>query len=103
MTYRVDITPEGQRHLDRLPHKIRDAALETIFGTIADNPHRAGKPLRGELEGLHSARRGDFRIVYEMFEDTEVVLVHRVQHRKDVYTSTLRSARPPTVFAESLG
>lgn len=85
MTFQIEITPEGLRHLDRLPSKIRDAALEAIFGTIADNPHRAGKPLRGELEGLHSARRGDFRIVYEVFDSDAVVLVHRVQHRKDVY------------------
>jgi len=85
VTYRVEITPEGQRHLDRLPRKIRDAALGTILGTIIDNPQRAGKALRGELEGLHSARRGDFRIIYEVFDDDRVVLVHRVQHRKDVY------------------
>jgi mRNA-degrading endonuclease RelE of RelBE toxin-antitoxin system len=85
VTYRVEITPEGLRHLDRLPQKIRDAALGTIFGTITDNPQRAGKALRGELEGLHSARRGDFRIIYEVFENDGVVLVHRVQHRKDVY------------------
>jgi mRNA interferase RelE/StbE len=85
LTFQVEITPEGLRHLDRLPGKIRDAALEAIFGSIADNPHRAGKPLRGELEGLHSARRGDFRIVYEIRDDEVVVLVHRVQYRRDVY------------------
>ena len=85
MTFQIEITPEGLRHLDRPPTKIRDAALEAIFGTIAGNPHRAGKPLRGELEGLHSARRGDFRVLYEIVDDERVVLVHRVQHRKDVY------------------
>lgn len=84
MTFQIEITPEGLRHLDRLPTKIRDAAVEAMFGTIADNPYRAGKPLRGELEGLHSARRGDFRIVYEILDHEVVVLVHRV-HRKDVY------------------
>ncbi len=85
MIFQIESTPEGLRHLDRLPGKIRGATLEAVFGTIADNPHPAGKPLRGELEGLHSARRGDFRIVYEILDDEGVVLVHRVQHRKDVY------------------
>jgi mRNA interferase RelE/StbE len=85
VTFQIEITPEGVRHFDRLPGKIRDAALEAIFGTIADNPHRASKSLRGELEGLHSARRGDFRIIYEIRDDEIVVLVHRIQHRKDVY------------------
>lgn len=83
--YEVEITPEGLRHLNRLPEKVREAALAAILGPIAENPQRLGKPLLGELEGLHSARRGDYRIVYEIFETEQVVLVHRVQHRRDVY------------------
>lgn len=61
----VEITPEGLRQLNRLPDKVRHAALATIFGPIAENSQRLGKPLVGELEGLSSARRGDYRIIYE--------------------------------------
>jgi mRNA interferase RelE/StbE len=85
VAYRVEITPEGLRHLRRLPDKTRIAVLEAIFGTIATNPHRAGKPLRGELEGLHSARRGDFRIIYEIDDEDSAVLIHRAAHRRHVY------------------
>lgn len=85
--YEVEITPEGLRHLDRLPTKVRAAVVETILGSIAENPHRAGKPLRGELDGLYSARRGEFRVIYEIDEDAEIVLVHRAQHRRRVYRS----------------
>lgn len=56
-----------------------------MFGPIAENPQRLGKPLVGDLEGLRSARRGDYRIIYEIFEDDQTVLIHRVQHRRDVY------------------
>ena len=83
--YEIEITPEGLRHLRRLPDRVRNAALETIFGPIADNPHRLGNPLLGELEGLRSARRHDYRIIYEVFDDEQVVLIHRVEHRRDVY------------------
>ena len=83
--YEVEITPEGLRHFNRLPEKVRHAALETIFGPIAENPQRLGKPLVGELEGLWSARRGDYRVIYEILEEDETVLIHRVQHRRDVY------------------
>ncbi len=86
--YEVEITPEGLRHLNRLPDKVRHAALESIFRSIAQSPQRFGKPLVGELEGLRSARRGDYRIIYEVLEDEHVVLIHRVQHRREVY-------RPP--------
>ena len=83
--YGVEITPEGKRHLSRLPEKVRAAAMETMFGPLRENPQRLGKRLVGELTGLMSARRGDYRIVYEIIEDQHVVLVHRVQHRSVVY------------------
>jgi len=85
--YEVEITPEGLRHLDRLPTKVRAAVIETILGSIAENPQRAGKPLRGELEGLYSARRGEFRVIFEIDEQAHVVLVHRAQHRHRMYRS----------------
>jgi len=83
--YEVDITPEGLRHLRQLPEKVRAAAMEAILGPIATNPRRAGKSLVGELLGLYSARRGDYRIIYEILEAEQVVIVHRVQHRGTVY------------------
>lgn len=83
--YEVEITPEGLRHLDKLPSKVRAAALETILGPIAENPRRAGKPLLGDLIGAYSARRGDYRVIYEIDEQRISVVVLRVQHRRDVY------------------
>lgn len=83
--YDVEITPEGLRHLHRLPEKTRAAAVELMLGALAAAPQRVGKPLVGELSGLWSARRGDYRIVYEIDDDASAVLVHRVRHRRDVY------------------
>jgi mRNA interferase RelE/StbE len=83
--YEVDITREGARHLDRLPAKVRDAAVSLMLGALAESPRRVGKPLVGQFAGLWSARRGDYRIVYEIDEDAHIVLIHRVQHRRHVY------------------
>jgi mRNA-degrading endonuclease RelE of RelBE toxin-antitoxin system len=85
VAYEVEITPEGLRHLNRLPDKVRAAVVETIMGSIAENPRRAGKPLKGELEDLYSARRGEFRVIYEIDEGDRVVLIHRAQHRRIAY------------------
>ncbi len=57
--HEIEITPEGLHHLNRLPDKVRAAALESIFGSIARNPRPLGKALVGELESLRSARRGN--------------------------------------------
>ena len=73
------------RNLGQLPEKVRHAAMDTVTGAISENPRRAGKPLRGEFEGLWSARRGDYRIIYRIMDEEEVVMVHRIQHRRHVY------------------
>ena len=83
--YDVGITPEGLRHLDRLPGKVRDAALAALHGPIRESPHRLGKQLVGELSGPFSARRGDYRIIYSIDDTARIVVVHRVQHRASVY------------------
>lgn len=83
--FEIEITPEGLRHLDQLPENVRAAVIETILGSIAENPHRAGKALRGEPDGLYSARRGEFRVIYEIDEGAQIVLIHRAQHRREAY------------------
>jgi mRNA interferase RelE/StbE len=83
--FEVEITREGLRHLDQLPDMIRDAAIQAILGPIAAHPRRVGKPLLAELTGLYSARRGDYRVIYEIDDDRTIVIVHRVQHRRVVY------------------
>ena len=86
-SYSVLATPEARRHLDRLPEKIRHAALALIHGALADDPHRVGKPLAGELQGLWSARRSDYRVIYEIDDNAHAITIHRVQHRRDAYRS----------------
>jgi mRNA interferase RelE/StbE len=48
-------------------------------------PRRVGKPLRVELTGIWSARRGTYRILYRIHDDTREVIVLRIEHRRDVY------------------
>ncbi|GMA41589.1 type II toxin-antitoxin system RelE family toxin [Mobilicoccus caccae] len=80
--YAIAWTPTARRALQRLPEKVAAAAVEFIYGPLADNPQRVGKALRFELEGLHSARRGDYRIMYRIDEHVTIVAI---EHRADVY------------------
>lgn len=80
--YDVAWTPTAKRALQRLPEKIATAAIEFIYGPLSENPQRAGKALRFELEGLHSARRGDYRIIYRI---DDRVTITAIEHRADIY------------------
>ncbi|MGH3930053.1 MAG: type II toxin-antitoxin system RelE family toxin [Pseudonocardiaceae bacterium] len=83
--YDVEITAEGRRHLARLPEKIAETVHAFVFEAVATMPRRVGKPLVGEFKGLWSARREQYRVVYEIDDLRSVVLIHRVAHRRDVY------------------
>lgn len=75
----------ARRALARLPQKVATAAVEFLYGSLAANPHRAGKPLRLGLSGLHSARRGDYRVIYRIDDDIRRVIVLAIEHRSAIY------------------
>ena len=88
MTYRVVYSSRARRALaEVLPESVAAACIEFIGGDLAAAPARVGKPLRAPLEGLHSARRGAFRVLYKIDEEHVTVLVVTVDHRRDVYRS----------------
>lgn len=83
--YSIRVTARAERDLRQLPEKIATACVEFNFGPLAENPRRVGKPLRAELRGLHSARRGDYRVIYGIIEDTRIVEVVHLARRSDIY------------------
>ena len=87
-SYEIDWAASALRSLDRLPEKIATACVEFVFGGLAENPQRVGRALRFDLEGKRSARRGDFRVIYEIDEQQRVVTVIAIDHRGDVYRNT---------------
>jgi mRNA interferase RelE/StbE len=82
--WRVVVMAPARREFARLSLSVAAAVLETL-DAIAENPRRLGKPLMLEHEGRFSARRGPYRIVYELDEDEHVVRVVAIGHRRDVY------------------
>lgn len=61
------------------------AAVEFLVGPLLENPHRVGHELKRELAGVWSARRGAYRILYEIDDDVHEVRVLDIAHRADVY------------------
>ncbi len=74
-----------RRAIDRLAPKVAMAVLDFLTGPSCENPHRVGRPLRGDLEGLHSARVGAYRVIYEIDETSRMGTVLYMDHRADVY------------------
>lgn len=86
MTYRVTWSRAARRTVrEDLPEATAAACIEFILGPLAENPHRVGKPLRAELEGLHSARRSEYRVIYRINDGEVVIHIVTIRHRRDAY------------------
>ena len=70
---------------ETLPEAVSAAVVEFITTALIDNPQRVGRPLRNELAGIHSARRGSYRVLYRIDDTGRTVTVLRIDHRRDVY------------------
>lgn len=84
--YELVLTPPARRALtDRLPEAVAAAVIAFLTTALVHEPRRVGKPLRGELAGIYSARRGTYRVLYRIQEKEREVVVLRIEHRRDVY------------------
>lgn len=84
----LDVARSAERAPARLPERVAAAIVEFMLGALRENPRRVGHPLGRELQGLWSARRGAYRIVYELDEEQRTISVVRIDHRADVYRPT---------------
>jgi mRNA interferase RelE/StbE len=84
--YEVLLSSRAKRAIERdLPEAVAVAVADFLYGPLAEDPYRVGKPLRLELGGYWSARRGQYRIIYSIHDDQVLVRFVRISHRPDVY------------------
>lgn len=84
--YEIVVTGPAARAIrEWLPEAVAFAVIDFMTGPLLDSPRRVGAPLRDELQGVWSARRGTYRILYRIDDDRHEVIVLRVGHRGDVY------------------
>jgi mRNA interferase RelE/StbE len=69
----------------KLPEAVASAVIEFMTTTLISQPARVGKPLRDDLAGVWSARRGTYRVLYRIIDDPREVVVLRIEHRRDAY------------------
>lgn len=68
-----------------LPEAVAAAALDLILGPLRDSPRQVGKPLRAPVEGVWSARRATYRVLYRIDEATRTLTIETIRHRRSAY------------------
>ncbi len=84
--YELVLTPPAILAIQRgLAEWVATAVIEFVTGALITEPARVGKPLRADLQGIYSARRGTYRVLYRINDSRREVVVLRIDHRRDVY------------------
>ena len=88
MAWRVELSSQGQRHLDALDRQVARRVLSFLFERVAqlEDPRSIGDALKGTRLGhLWRYRVGDFRVNCDLQDNTLTVLVVSVGNRREVY------------------
>lgn len=83
-SYKVELTRTAEKQLRRIAKRHRSRLVEAIHG-LANRPRPHGARKLQGYDDVYRIRVGQYRVVYEVFQDRVVVIVLKVGHRKDIY------------------
>ena len=84
--YRLEVSPAADRDLDRLKGRIRRQDFERLRAAIRSlaeesRPHGVRR-IKG-AERAYRIRVGNYRVVYEVYDDENLVLILQVSRRTE--------------------
>ncbi|TAN71264.1 MAG: type II toxin-antitoxin system RelE/ParE family toxin [Methylobacter sp.] len=82
--YSIEFKKSAKKSLLDLPKPVIQSVSQLI-DSLSENPYPDGcKKLFG-FENSYRVRKGDYRIVYSVFNDRLIIQILKVGHRKDIY------------------
>ncbi len=84
MAYHVLLSPASQKQMYALSRDLQRNITERLE-QLATTPRPTGaRPYKG-LAHAYRLRIGDYRVIYQIYDRQQEVMVIRVGHRRDIY------------------
>lgn len=83
MTYTITVLPRAKRELSKIDSPQFEAISEKLLA-LGENPRPSGCKKLRERSGWR-IRIGSYRVLYEIDDARQTVIVTNVGHRKDIY------------------
>lgn len=85
MAWSFHLTPEAKAGIYRLDRPIRRRMEEKLGWLVSHFDEITSNPLSFGFKGFYKLRVGDWRVVYEVKEEIQTVIVHDIDHRSKIY------------------
>jgi mRNA interferase RelE/StbE len=76
---------QATRDLSSLDRPIILRIIERLRWLAANLDQMKPETLSGDLAGFYKFRIGDYRVIYQIIEDEQIILIHAIGHRKEIY------------------
>ena len=83
--YSIRILKPATKELEKLDKIIAQRIVARIRWLSLNIQSIKLSPLKGELSGLYKIREGTYRIIFEIIQREQIIVIHSIGHRKDIY------------------
>lgn len=83
--YRLLIKQSAAKELEAVARKSNRQRLVQRIGALAGNPRPTGSEKLAGYNDRYRIRQGTYRVVYSIDDESRVVEVFRIGHRREVY------------------
>ncbi len=83
-SYSIDFAPRAERQFRKLPRDVQ-VRMTPKIGALIKRPRPRGVEKLEDEENLYRIRVGDYRIVYEVSDESRSIVIAKVGHRREVY------------------
>lgn len=84
MTYAIEISSRARRGIRRISREDQRRVSKAIDG-LADEPRPDGVAKMRGFDRRYRIRIGDYRVIYDIYDDRLLVVVVEAGHRREIY------------------
>ncbi|MEO1428560.1 MAG: type II toxin-antitoxin system RelE/ParE family toxin [Cyanobacteria bacterium J06632_19] len=85
MNYELEFTEEAVTDLEKLTQVIQIRIINKINWLAQNFEQLTPQPLTGDLTDFYKLRVGDYRILYTFSNEPNIIIIHQIGHRREIY------------------
>ncbi|MCW5312540.1 type II toxin-antitoxin system RelE/ParE family toxin [Nostoc sp. KVJ3] len=85
MSYNIEFKSEANIGFETLTSTIQERILRKVCWLSENFEDLTPQALSSDLSGLFKLRIGDYRVIYSFDTEAQLITIHQVGHRRDIY------------------